>query len=144
MLLAPTLHHAAPVNQPQYGGWATPYVARIIGLTILDRMGLPWFQHLPVLTFARRDPDGALYTYSYRLWRNFAAHGDYAEDFRRAPAPPAVLVGSADELFIADAYTPLIASIRPDSKVLVLPELTHMDMTYHPDAWRAVAALLRE
>lgn len=144
MLLAPMLHHDAPTYRAQGGGWATVYVPRLIGLSLLEQVGLNWFQDLPVIAFARQDAEGQPYTYSYRLWRNFKAHEDYAADFRHAPVPPIVLVGSADELFVADAFPPLIKDIRADAQVTVLPGLTHMDMIFAEAAHQAVTAALTQ
>lgn len=144
LLLAPMLAHDAPTYREDGGGWAVPYLPRLIALGLLERAGLTWFQDLPVLAFARRDADGNPYTYSYRLWRNFKAHTDYAADFRNAPSPPAVLVGGSDELFVAEAFAPLLATIRSDVPVTVLPGLGHMDMIFREEAQRAAAALLAQ
>lgn len=145
ILLAPMLHHEAPTYRAQGGGWVVAYLPRLIALSLLDRAGLPWFQHLPVLAFARRDAEGQPYTYSYRLWRNFKAHEDYAADYRKAPVPPITLVGTDDELFVAEAFPPLIKDIRDDAPVRVLPGLTHMDMIFAEAAHQAaIAALVQE
>lgn len=137
ILLAPMLSHDAPTYRTA-GAWVAPYLPRLIGLGLLDRIGLPWFQDLPVLAFARRDGDGRAYTYSYRLWRNFKPHDDYAADLRAAPSPPLVLVGGKDELMVAGAYAPLVTGLRNDASVTVLPGLSHMDMIFSDDALRAV------
>jgi non-heme chloroperoxidase len=144
ILLAPMLHHDAPTYRPQGGGWATPYIPRLIGLSVLDKLGLPWFQDLPVLAFAREDAEGQPYTYSYRLWRNFKAHEDYAADFRKMPVPPVVLVGANDELFVAEAFPPLIKEIRSDAQITVLPGLGHMDMIFADAAHQAVVTALEQ
>jgi len=138
ILLAPMLSHDAPTYRADGGNWARPYLPRLIALILLDRIGLHWFQDLPVLAFARRDGDGLPYTYSWRLWRNFKPHDDYAADLRAAPSPPVILVGSRDELFIAEAFPPLVASLRSDARVTILPGLGHMDMIFSEEAQRAV------
>ncbi|HEX6958762.1 MAG TPA: alpha/beta fold hydrolase [Ferrovibrio sp.] len=142
ILLAPYLSHDAPTTRSEAAGWAVPYLPRLVALTLLERAGLPWFQDLPVLAFARHDADGAPYTYSYRLWRSFKAHDDYAADFARAPSPPVVLVGGRDELLAADAFPPLLQQLRSDARVQVLPDLTHMDMLFSAEAQQAVVQAL--
>ncbi|WP_341704749.1 alpha/beta fold hydrolase [Ferrovibrio sp.] len=140
ILLAPWLAHDAPTARDGGGDaqWAAPYLPRLVALLLLEKAGLPWFQDLPVLAFARRDGDGQSYTYSYRLWRNFRPHEDYAADLRAAPSAPVLLVGGADELLVADAFAPLVAGIRSDATVQVLPGLGHMDMIFSETAQRAV------
>jgi pimeloyl-ACP methyl ester carboxylesterase len=142
ILLAPMLGHDAPTYRGTGGAdnarWVAVYLPRLIGLSLLAHAGLPWFEHLPVLAFARRDGDDRPYTYSWRLWRNFKPHDDYAGDLRAAPSPPVILVGGADELMVPDAYAPLATGIRADAKVTVLPGLSHMDMIFNEEAQRAV------
>lgn len=145
ILLAPMLSHDAPTYRSMGGGWVAPYLPRLIGISLLDRIGLPWFQDLPVLAFARHDGDGHAYTYSYRLWRNFKPHDDYAADLRAAPSPPVILVGGKDELMVAAAYAPLVTGLRNDAMVTVLPGLSHMDMIFNEEAQRAVIdAVMKE
>jgi pimeloyl-ACP methyl ester carboxylesterase len=141
ILLAPMLPHDAPTYRAAgvaTGRWVAPYLPRMIGIGLLDRIGLSWFQDLPVLAFARRDGDGRPYTYSYRLWRNFRPHDRYAADLRAAPSPPVILVGGRDELLVADAFAPLVTGLRNDAAVTVLPDLGHMDMVFNEEAQRAV------
>jgi non-heme chloroperoxidase len=96
VLLAPALHYGASTWRPGVGGWATPFVPRIIGLKILDRLGIHWFQHLPVVAFAV-DPSVPVRlapTYSLVMQRNFAAPDDDLARFGQVRAPVALLVGS--------------------------------------------------
>lgn len=144
LLLAPLLHQEAPTTRPNAGGWAQAFVPRIIGLSILDRLGLPWFQHLPVLAFAL-PPEAAskaTTTYSYRLQLSFRPHDDYLGDVRAIAKPTRVLVGANDELFIADQYAPLLEPIQPKLSVKVLPGISHIDIVMKPTALAAIVAEL--
>src|SRR3546814_7492652 len=98
------LSHDAPTYRNTGGGWVAAYIPRLIGLSLLDRIGLPWFQDLPVLAFARRDGDGHASTYSWRLCRNFKPHDDYAADLRAEPSPPVILLGGTAEMPVVAAY----------------------------------------
>ncbi len=98
VLVSPYLAYDAPTARPGSGGWARPSVPRIIGLTVLHRLGITAFEGLPVVRFAVAAGAEAVVTpwYSYRLQSNFQPHRDYGSDLRRAVSgdrPLAVLVG---------------------------------------------------
>jgi len=145
VMLAPMLHHAAPTARPLAGGWAKPNLPRIIGLTILDRLGLRWFQHLPVLSFAL-PPEAATdrtLAYSYRLQLSFRPRDDYRADVRAIRRPCTVIIGAEDEIFRAEQYAPLLEPLQPLLKVQVLPGLTHLDVVVDEAAIeRTVAAVV--
>jgi pimeloyl-ACP methyl ester carboxylesterase len=142
LLLAPLLHQQAPTTRPMAGGWVKPFVPRLIGLGILDGLGLPWFQHLPVLAFAL-PPEAAAKTtptYSYRLQMNFRPHENYLADVRAITRPTRVLVGAADELFVAERYAPLLEPQQRLLRVDVLPGVTHIGIVLDAPALQAVIA----
>jgi alpha-beta hydrolase superfamily lysophospholipase len=83
VLLGPALHYGAPTWRPDAGGLATPFVPRLIGLSLLDRLGVTWFRHLPVVAFAV-DPGVAARlapTYSFVMQHNFSAPNDDLQRF---------------------------------------------------------------
>lgn len=144
LLLAPLLHESAPTTRLDAGGWVKVFVPRIIGLGILDRLGLPWFQHLPVLAFAL-PPEAAAKTtatYSYRLQLNFRPHEDYLADVRGISRPTRLLVGAQDELFVAERYAPLLEPLQPQLRVKVLSGITHIGIVMDAAALQAVVAEL--
>lgn len=144
LLLAPLLHQQAPTTRPMAGGWVKPFVPRMIGLGILDGLGLPWFQHLPVLAFAlpAEVAAKATPTYSWRLQMNFRPHENYLADVRAITRPTRVLVGAADELFVAERYAPLLEPQQPLLRVTLLPGVTHIGIVTEPPALAAVVAAL--
>jgi non-heme chloroperoxidase len=142
VLVSPMLGPFAPTTRS--GGvdrWASVFMPRIIGLVILDRLGIHAFEHLPTLAFAI-DPKRAdilTATYSYRLMMDFGTR-DYASDLRHAKVPLAVLVGSKDEIFDANKYASTIHAERPDTPVTVVPGLDHVGMLLKPAAFAAEVA----
>ena len=139
ILLAPYLGVRAPSSRPGGGGWAAPYIGRIIALLLLDGIDVHWFDGLPVVAFAKRpDPAQPVPTYSFRLARNFAPDLDFLGDFRRARKPVTLLVGSDDDEMIAAAYAPMLAAVRPDFPVEVVPGIGHIGMTLEPVALAAI------
>lgn len=143
LLLAPMLHPAAPTTRPDAGGWVRVFLPRLLALDALDALGLPWFQHLPVLAFAL--PPGmteATATYSYRLQRNFRPHEDWRADVRGIARPTRLLVGADDELFVANAYAPALAGLSPHLSVQVLTGIGHLDIVTQPAALTTLVAQL--
>jgi pimeloyl-ACP methyl ester carboxylesterase len=140
IVIAPALTYPAPVARPNAGGWATPYLPRIIGLIVLNQLGIHWFDGLDAVTFAippgNADLTGA---YSFRLAMNFGTR-DYLAELARTTQPMALLVGSEDEQFYADRYAPLLQPAKRDLAVELVPGLGHVDMIAKP---AGLAALRR-
>lgn len=135
LLLAPFLKHNAPTTRPNSGGWARPLTRRIIGLSMLNALGLRQLNQLTVIQFAMPQmvldgPLGASATtaYSYRLNTAYAPRADYGRDLAAITQPLLVVAGAADESFIAAQYEPTIAPHTATGAYLVLPGLTHISL----------------
>jgi non-heme chloroperoxidase len=121
--------------------WTAVSTGRIIGLTILNFLGVHVWDGLPVLAFpVPEDIDATTRTYSWRLQQNFGAHDDYIADIRRAAGPVQVFVGAADELLDAEKLRVEFQSQHRDVPVSILPGLDHSDMVTRPEAIRAIVA----
>ncbi len=127
LLLSPFLKYNAPTTRQNSGGWATPYTGRIIGLSLLNNVGIRRFNHLEAIRFnmpAEVRNGTETLAYSYRLNTGYAPH-NYKKDLAAIRQPLLVLVGSADESFIPQAYAPTVAQYNPAARVEVVPGLTH-------------------
>jgi non-heme chloroperoxidase len=145
VILSPALPHGGQTMRPNAGGWVTPFVGRIAGLTILNKFGVRWFNGLPIIAFAV-DPHASVPmdpTYSYRMQKNFTAPEDAIAQLSAVKQPLAVLVGSEDELLYADRFAPLINRERPDVPVILVPGVGHMEMVTDPKALAALASAIR-
>jgi non-heme chloroperoxidase len=144
LLLSPFLKYNAPTMRPSSGGWARPYTGRIIGLTLLNNLGIRWFNHLPVIDFnmpqEARDGTETL-TYSYRLNTAYAPR-NYRKDLTRIFQPLLVVVGKADEAFLPDAFE---AAISPfvKAQVTLLENVTHMGVVVGPEVRPVIAKWLQ-
>jgi len=141
ILLAPYIGYDSPTIRPDNGGWADVSTPRMIGILLLGSIGERLFGHLPVIAYAI-DPQFSEYLtarYSYRLLRNFSPHHDYRSDIIHAKQPMIVLVGENDELFFPDAYQPLFADKRPQTKVLIVPGAGHITLTTGKSGISAIA-----
>lgn len=142
-LISPYLGHRAPTQKPNGGGWTVPYLPRLIGLSILDRMGLHAFEGLPVVALAPVTGGETAPTSSYRLARNFHPNAHFLDDVRRTQKPVAVVVGAEDEVLYADRFAPMIGAIRSDISITVLSGLDHTGVITDREGVHAVAAALR-
>ena len=121
ILLAPYLGHDAPTVSPRERGWANVGVPRLIGLAILNQLGVRALNGLPVVAFAV-DPAAVpdvTSAYSFRLRMNFAPHRDWRRDIASTRGPLLVLVGARDEPFQASLFAELFAA-APKGRVELL------------------------
>jgi non-heme chloroperoxidase len=147
VLVSPYLRYDAPsVRHAEHGSaapqsWASASVGRIIGLTIVNKWGVHIWDGLPVLAFpVPANIDATTNTYSWRMYKNFAADDDYRADIRRAARPMQTFVGGSDELLDAEKLKTEFQSQRLDVPVSIIPGLGHSDMVTQPDAIGALVA----
>ncbi len=128
MLLSPYLKYNAPTIKLNSGGWASAHKPRIIGLSMLNSVGISWFNDLQVIDFNMpeeyRDGTETL-SYSYRLNTGFAPR-NYKKDLSVIKQKVLVLVGKSDESNIAEAFLPEISKYKKDVNVILLEDVTHM------------------
>lgn len=146
VLLAPYLKYNAPVMRPNSGGWARPLSRRIIGLSMLNAVGIKALNHLVAIQFhfpgeVLNGPLGSTATpsYSYRLNSAYAPRNDYLADIAALPAF-LLIAGADDEAFIADAYEPLMKSVNPAGRYALIEGETHLGIIDN----EATADLIRD
>jgi pimeloyl-ACP methyl ester carboxylesterase len=137
ILLAPFLKHDAPTTRANSGGWAHPAVRRIVGLTMLNMVGIRLLDHLPVIAFAMPravldGPYGATATtrYSHRLLIGFSPRPDCGADLAAIDRPLLVVAGTADESFRAELYEPTIVPHTGTGTYAALDGVTHMGVVF--------------
>ena len=127
LLLSPFLKYNAPTIRPNSGGWANPYNGRIAGLSILNNLGIHWFDFLDAIEFnmpeEARDGTETL-RYSHRLNTGYAPR-NYKKDLKAISQPLLVIVGANDEAFIPEKFEPIIGQYTP-AQVELLANLSHM------------------
>jgi alpha-beta hydrolase superfamily lysophospholipase len=146
LLLAPFLRYNAPTvraESPGSGGWASASIPRVLGLTVLNRLGIHAWDGLPAIRFAVAEEDRPYVTpaYSHRLLSNFGPGSDFEGNLRRQRRPMALLVGSEDELFHAERFAETFAPHAPQVRVTVVPGVNHVGLIVEPEA---LAALQQE
>jgi len=141
LAVSPHIAPDSPTLRRNAGGWVSVAVPRSIGLALLDAVGLPWFQGLPVIRYATdaAPSDSRTPVYSFRLLAGLQLPRDWRTALARIDRPTAVVVGERDELFNAAAFKPLFAELNPKIPVAVEPGLGHMQMIADPRGTAAVA-----
>jgi len=86
VLIAPYLHHSAPTFRDSAGGWAHPLVRRIIGLSMLNGVGVTAFNGMTVIQF--NYPDSILNSPQGRTAGAAAGH----HSMMRSPSVPIWMV----------------------------------------------------
>lgn len=141
LLISPWLKYNAPTARSDGGGWAQPYTGRIIGLTMLNKVGIHWFNGLTVVDFNlpkdARDGTETL-SYSYRLNTGFAPR-DYEQDLRAISQPLLVIVGASDEVFNANQFEKVFSQFDM-AQVRLVQKLTHLGVVVSP----AVRPIIQE
>jgi pimeloyl-ACP methyl ester carboxylesterase len=139
IMISPALPQSAPTIRPDTGGWVSVAKPRIIVLSLLNRLGVDWFNGLPIVAFATSPKVATLTSvYSFRLAVDFGAPRDYLTALGRSRKPAALLVGGADELFYPDRFAPLFEPVRPDLHITIVPAIGHIGMTVAPAGIAAV------
>jgi pimeloyl-ACP methyl ester carboxylesterase len=141
VLIAPFLKHDAPTNRQHGDGWARPLVRRIIGLSMLNGVGITLGNGATVMEF--RVPDGPLAetmtsAYSFRLNASFAPRDDYLADLAALPRFQ-LIVGAEDEVFKAEAYEPLMVGVTDKGSYHILDGVSHLDVFLSADAVGLIA-----
>ncbi|MCB9420201.1 MAG: alpha/beta fold hydrolase [Ardenticatenaceae bacterium] len=146
LLLAPFLKYNAPTTRPNSGGWAQPNSRRIAGLTMLNNLGIHWFDGLTVIQFAMPSsvlagPLGGSATtaYSHRLNSSFAPRSKYGRDLTALTQPFLLVAGLDDEAFIAEQYKPTISQYTNSGSYVLLPNTGHIDLLTSPELTTFVA-----
>jgi len=134
LLLSPFLKYNAPTMRSKSGGWAHPYTMRIVGLTMLNNLGIHVLDYLPAIQFnmpkEARDGTETLF-YSHRLNTAYAPR-NYKKDLAAIQQPLLVVAGTADDAFWADQFEPVISKYT-EATVKLLPGVTHMGLVVGPE-----------
>ncbi|MDP2795237.1 MAG: hypothetical protein Q8O25_14370 [Sulfurisoma sp.] len=79
---------------------------------------------------------------TWRALLNFRPHEDYLADVAAITRPALVLVGAADELFVAERYAPLLEPRQPLLRARLLPGVNHIGIVIDQPALDFVAAAI--
>ena len=118
---APTMPEQDPETAEIAAAYSQLHVPRLIGLIMLNNVGIKTFHHLDTLFFNLTD--GVTHTYSFRATANSSPQ-DYAAALTAVDAPLLVVVGSEDEAFVADAF-PTAVTAYSDGEAHIIDGENH-------------------
>jgi alpha-beta hydrolase superfamily lysophospholipase len=144
--ISPYIGQDSPTNRPGSGGWAGVAVPRVVALSLLNDVGLAWFQDLPAVHFATdaKPSDRRTPVYSFRLAASLQLSRDWRGALARITEPTEIVVGADDQLFVADQFKPMLQSVNPRIGVTIVPGETHLGMIANPAAMGAIVAAWRK
>ena len=132
---APTTRRTAAPESQGSEAFMRVHLARIIGLKLLNAVGVTAFNGLRT-QFFNLPPELPLRSYSFRAMES-AAPVDAGRALRAVRVPLAVVVGSDDEAFDATQYEPFVTA-HSKGRVVVVPGVNHNGVTKDP---RAIATV---
>lgn len=149
VLVAPFLHHSAPTIRENAVGWAHPLVRHIIGLSMLNRVGITALNGTTIMQFNYPDdvlngPRGhtATEAYSYRLNTSFSPRDDYLSDIAKLPKF-LLIAGQDDDAFWAEQFEPTMSAVSKEGTYQFLPAIDHIGILRSPEAFGVIASFLR-
>ncbi len=133
-LLAPLLGGGLPTTKPGLGGWVSLHARRLEALRAPNRLGVDGLNGLTVMQFnlppEARDGRETL-AWSFTTMRAFGP-GSWQREAAAVHGPFGVLIGDADECFVAAAYADALAAVAPDAVVDRLADCGHWDLLADP------------
>ncbi|WP_306976662.1 alpha/beta hydrolase [Alkalibacillus salilacus] len=145
LLMAPYIHHNSEVYNSE-SGWANVSLPRMIGLSMLNQVGLSYLNGQFVISFnmpeVYRDGTETL-RYDYRLQTSMHPRSDYQSDIDRLDKETLVVAGSDDESFHAGAYEDVFAS-NDLVDVSILDALSHFSVLRDQEAQEVMSEWLNE
>lgn len=145
LLLAPYIAFNAPTTRPNSGGWATPYTGRIIGLILLNNVGVTALNGLPAIDFdmpSEFRTGTETLSYTYRLNTGYAPQ-NYEVALEAIDVPLLLVAGDADEAFFADQYESTVTAYT-EADVVILPDVSHMGAVVDEDVQMPVIEWLQK
>lgn len=146
ILLAPFLQYDAPTTRANSGGWARPLTRRIIGLSMLNMVGVQALDHFIAIQFNMPEkvlngPLGhtATTAYTWRMNQSFAPRRDWQRDVAKLP-DFLLISGGTDEAFDSALYQPTLAPLTPKGSYHIIEGVGHLDVVNAPET----EALIRE
>lgn len=132
---APTIPQSATVSQTNDEPFLKIHIQRIIGLKMLNSVGITEYNGLNVLFF-NFPAETPLKSYSYRANESMSPV-DYKAALKAIKKPLLVLVGSQDEAFIASAFESAV-NLNSKGQVFIIEGVTHNGIRHSPEAMKII------
>lgn len=133
----PTIPQTTSVTQSNEEPFLKIHIQRLIGLKILNSIGITEHNGLNVLFF-NLPAESPLKNYSYRANESMSPE-DYKAGLNAVKKPLLVLVGSKDEAFAASAFEPAVKE-NSKGRVHIIEGVTHNGIRHNTEAMRIIKA----
>ncbi len=146
IMLAPYLGYNAPTVKPNSGGWVTVALKRIIGLSMLNNIGIKILNGLPVLFFNLPDAYAdklQVPSYSFRMTMNFTPK-NYRKEIQNITIPCLVLVGAKDEGFNPEQFQLAFEPAKKFVKTDILKNINHLELVKSDETFERIATWLKD
>lgn len=146
IMLAPYLGHDAPTVKPSSGGWVTVEIKRIIGLSMLNNIGIKGLNDLPVLFFNRPESINdklQVPSYSFRMTINFTPK-NYRHDVENISIPCLVLVGQQDESFYPEQFQIAFQPAKQFVTSEILDKTTHLSLVSNQETFEKIKKWMKD
>ena len=140
ILISPYLGYNSPTVKPNSGGWVKVALKRIIGLSMLNNLGIKNLNHLPVLFFNRPENINdslQVPSYSYNMTMNFDSK-NYQQEIKNINIPCLVLVGKEDESFYPGQFPIVFKPSKKITQVEIMENVKHLDIVRNSKTFRLI------
>ncbi len=139
ILFSPAIPTAPTMRQGTAGGWANVSIGKIIGLSILNQLGIRYFNHVKVIEFNRPKEfcDGTeTLSYSFNLNSSYHPRVPYDKDIEAVKNRSLVIIGTEDEANDPTKYPEVMQDLCSKS-IKLIPGARHLDIAHHAQAAEA-------
>lgn len=132
---SPTMPQANPETAELAAAYSQLHVPRLIGLIMLNSVGIKGLNYLDLLYFNLTDDVTNSYSYGATLNSSPQEHGP---ELAAVDAPMLIVVGSNDEAFVASEYPAAVAEFS-DGEVHIIEGENHNSILQSPAALTRIA-----
>lgn len=146
IMLAPYLGYEAPTVKPNSGGWVTVAIKRIVGLSMLNNIGIRVLNGLPVLFFNLPEAYNdklQVPSYSFRMMVNFTPR-NYREEIKKIDIPCLVLVGQEDESFYPEQFQLAFEPAKMFVKTEILDSTKHLSLVSNHETFERIKEWMKD
>lgn len=146
VMLAPVIPLPPFMRHGSAGGWCNVNLPRILGLMLLNALGVRALNGLEAISFnkpvALRDGTETL-SYSYNLNASYHPRHRYRADLAAIRGPSLVLIGDRDQAIAAEPLRDVFAKMSPGTDFRVLGGVDHFGVFMEAGAIAAVVGWLK-
>jgi alpha-beta hydrolase superfamily lysophospholipase len=142
---SPTAYSSQSAGDGTGEPWFKVHLMRLVGLFMLNSVGIDGFNELPISFFnyaASDSPRSPVGRYTYRAFSSVAP-ADYRRALAAVDRPLLVLVGANDEPFSAEHFEPVVSE-NSEGEVILFEGLDHNSIIYDDETIAAAGKWMKE